>query len=286
MKKDLAIVLGATGNISFALANVIIGLVRHKPATPFDIIVYEQGISEEDKGIINSIYSVNFIEYNTPEKIKEVNSSALQRFTELSLSIYECFGLLDEYKKIIWLDCDVLIQDKIDNLINQTNNQMWMFLETNKTPNNKTIQCYNSGIVVFNDKIDNYQIMTKWCYDKTAELIDKIINPDQAVLNFLIQNFNIEITDKPEGLFNCHPVSKKSHKAKIVHSAYTEKFWNFYYYRQWEENYKKWIKLGGSPCLNKTNKPFEAFLKINYPFIFNFFKAPRKTVKQIFKINP
>lgn len=285
MKKDLAFVLGATGNISFALANVIIGLVRHKPSTPFDIIVYEQGISNKDKEIINSIYPVNFIEYNVSENLKNVNSSALQRFTELSLSIYECFGLLDVYKKVIWLDCDVLIQDKIDNLINQTNNQMWMFLETNKTADDKIIQCYNSGIVVFNDNIKNYEIMKDWCYIKTSELINIILNPDQAVLNFLIKDFNIGITDKPEGLFNCHPISKKSHKAQIVHSAYTEKFWNFYYYRQWEENYKKWINLAGTPCENKKNSPFYAFLKINFPIIYNLLKNPRKTVKKILKIS-
>jgi len=282
MKKDLVFVLGATQNISFALANVIIGLQRHNGHLYFDIIVFEQGITEKDKSIITSIHPTQFIEYKAPSSLKSKNLESLNRFTALSLSIYECFSLLKDYKKVIWLDCDILVQKKLDKLIEQTNDQMWMFLETNKTKDNQIIQCYNSGIVVFNESIEDYAQLTKWCYDKTFEMLDSLENPDQAILNLIIQAFGIKITTKLDGLFNCHPISKNSHKAEIVHTAYTEKFWNFYYYKQWEENYKKWLNLGGSPCINKKNKPFEGFLRINSPLLYDFIKKPRKTFKSIF----
>ena len=117
-KKELAIVLGATGNMAFALGNALIGLKKHNPNLIADIIVFEQNISKKDKNILNSIVPIKFINYEFPVK-GVLKKDTLKKFSELTFSRLECFKLLDEYKNVLWLDIDILIQQDIQQLLNE-----------------------------------------------------------------------------------------------------------------------------------------------------------------------
>ena len=48
-----------------------------------------------------------------------------------------------------------------------------------------------AAVFLINDTINNYQIMSKWCYDKAEEYKTN----DQSILNLLIQEFNIVTPD-------------------------------------------------------------------------------------------
>jgi len=106
-KKNIAITFGITGNYAFALGNVLIGLKKHSPNLNADIIVFEQGVSEKDKILLNSIIPCNFIQYKFPDDIFLTNDT-LKRFSELTFSRFECFKLLGQYKNVLWLDVEVL----------------------------------------------------------------------------------------------------------------------------------------------------------------------------------
>ena len=111
------IVFGATGNMAFALGNVLIGLKKHSPDLKTDLIVYEQGISDKDKNILNSILPCDCRKYKFPYPGYLANET-LNKFSELTFARFECFNLLDEYKKVLWLDIDTLIKSDISGLFN------------------------------------------------------------------------------------------------------------------------------------------------------------------------
>ena len=114
-KKELAIVFGSTGNMAFALGNVLIGLKKYslEIAKTADIKIFEQGISGKDKKILNSILPCEFIEYKFPHQ-GYLTDETVKKFSELTFSRFECFDMLNEYKKVLWLDIDILIQKPFD----------------------------------------------------------------------------------------------------------------------------------------------------------------------------
>jgi len=276
-KREQAVLLGATGNMAFAVGNVLIGIKKHSPELEVDFIILHENLSESDKQVLNKIYPCKFIDYHFPEP-KQIENSLFYRYTKLAFSRYEMFNLLDEYKKIAWIDIDILIQDNIQKLFDACIGDMaWkredlkmQCLFNKKLPNIKNDEYYfNSGIIVATDKIPNYKILTEWLYNKTFEYAESLLIADQAILNYMIHEFpEITVTELDEK-YNYHPMDKNAKNAVILHSYSTEKFWNYYNVREWNENYKKWLKMGGSKYTGMTGELLNKLLKKHYKNIPN-----------------
>jgi len=259
MKKNLAVTLGATANMTFALASVLIDFKKNL-SCDFDLIIYHKDISEKEQGLLNSIIQAKFIEYNFQDKTTREKS--LNRYTLLAFSRYECFDLLDKYKKVLWLDIDTIIQKNLTNLINiNTSNgiALWQNIEHKNSFNfvnspekyDMSENYFNTGVILFEDNLPHRHNLKNWCYDKTVEWGKNLVCPDQAVLNMMFQEFDIEVF-KLEEIYNCHPERPMLPDAIIIHPYAEEKFWNYYYnFEQWNNNYKKWLKMGGSPYAGK-----------------------------------
>ena len=59
--------------------------------------------------------------------------------------------------------------------------------------------------------------------------------------------FNINVYNLDER-YNCHPDKEFVQDAYIVHPYAPYKFWNYYYnFNKWNEYYKKWLKMDGTP---------------------------------------
>jgi len=267
-KKELAIVLGATGNMAFALANVLIGIKKYSPKINADFIVFENNITELDKKLLNSIFPIKFIDYKFPLAAEKFDIGTLERFTLLSFSRYECFNMLNEYKNVLWLDIDLLIKGNISTILNYTNSGLSLYLDGGKVEENFTVPIdsydmkknyYNAGVMLIDDTLPEYEKITGWCYQKTLELAQYLTFADQGIINIMIQEF--KLTVNPLSFkFNCHPGLKKNLKTAIIlHSFCSEKFWNFYNFKEWNENYIKWIKRGGTPYTGKKTGVIERF---------------------------
>jgi len=101
-KKELAIVLGTTGNMAFAVANVLLGLKKYSPNLNPDIIIFHNDVTEKDKNLLNNFFSCKFVDYKFPIKdISKFNEEYFNQFTKLAYSRYECFNLLNEFKTFI-----------------------------------------------------------------------------------------------------------------------------------------------------------------------------------------
>ena len=97
----------------------------------------------------------------------------------------------------------------------------------------------------------DFSKMKDWCYKKTKEYGKHLVCADQGIINLVFQEFKVKITDLDE-IFNCHPEKTIVNDAVIIHPYAEEKFWNYYYnFKEWNNNYNNWLKLGGTPYKGK-----------------------------------
>jgi len=66
-----------------------------------------------------------------------------------------------------------------------------------------------------------------------------------------------------------------------VHSFCPEKFWNFWNFKEWNHNHKKWVKAGGSSPKIKHANLISKWVKIKDPFAPDPIKKPRPFVKYL-----
>lgn len=294
-KKNLAVVIGATGNMAFAAANVIMSVKKTSSDITDEIIVLHSEISKNDQHLMKSIFNCRFIDYKFPEvEADTFKNSHFYRYSMLAYSRYEIFNWLDEFKNIIWLDIDILVQKSLQELLNHVDGDMGMheekhtfgglFLEPDPRFDNER-KFLNTGVILYRDSLPNYQILTDWCYQKTREMAENLSLPDQAVINLMFQEFP-EIKIRPiDTRFNCHPTDKNVKNAVIVHSYDSEKFWNFYYnFGEWNKNYKKWIKMGGSPYTGIKANIIYVWIKKYFPMAPNPFRQTGKFFVYMFKL--
>lgn len=291
MKKQAAFVLGVTSNLDYALANVIIGIDKHIKNIDYDIVVYEQGFDEKTKNAVNKIHDTKFVSYKFPVDFNSQNKQ-FERYTSLSFSIYECFNLLKEYKQVVWLDCDILIKKDFSQII-KTNNGISIcpedgtvggHLMKNLDEFNMNAREYNSGIVFFSDDIRDYERLANWCYQKTVEYSEFLDCPDQTILSILFDYFNIT-TRLISHLYNCMPFAKDREDAYIIHTNGVAKPWNSWYFREWEENNKKWEKLIGQKINVQKDPMFVRIMRTVFKNRYNCLKRPRKFVQALFDRN-
>ena len=272
-KKEKAVVLGITGNLAFAAANVLIGIKKYSPDIDADFVVFYQNLSENDKELLNSIIPCKFVKYSFSEN-KELED-AIRRYSQLSFCRYEMFKMLDEYKKLLWLDSDILVQKDISGIFDYAKTGISLlpektaldecFYEGIQLENiDMAARNHNSGVLLISDILPEYKNITGWLYNRTFELADKLKFPDQGILNLMVQELNLQIDRLPEK-YNCHPTLKTAKDAVIVHSYAPQKFWKWwdfdYHFREWDKNYKQWLKMGGSPYTGESHDIIDRWAK-------------------------
>lgn len=260
MKKKLAMVFGITKDLDFALANVLFSMKENgNMPKDLDIYVYHDGLSLEKKEMLNSIIPCNFIKYKNNLDSKNLDPDCLNLYSNMCLSRFECFNMLNKYKKVIWNDIDILIQHDISGLLKygdksglaMTYSDINFLTEANFNnlieEYNMCLPLLNSGIIVFSDALNGYEEMTQWCYDQVQKYNKKLKYLDQGILNLLVQEFNIQVEPIDIQKYCCHPLRNNVKNASIVHSYGYDKFWNSEYLKQkfpqWDEFNKKWDEL-------------------------------------------
>ena len=260
-KKDVALVFGITKDYTFALANTLIGLTKHNKKFWDDIIVYHDGVPEYEKEAINKIVKVEFVDLSESEhfqRIADSNIETVEKYTVATFYRSECFDILNKYHKVIWNDVDILIKGDISGLLEYgedsglafsmalSNFSMGSSLKRFIDEYRMFEPLWNVGIIVLSDNLPNYQGIYEWCIEATIKYEDILLWPDLAVLNMVLQKFEI----KPENIdldkYVCLPLDEKAKNAVILHAYGDRKFWNNLEYMQvypeWIENAVEWSK--------------------------------------------
>ena len=268
MKKKIALLLCSTGNEAFAVGNVIIGakkyLFQNLPYENYDIIFYTDKLESEDENALKNIFPKIIIKiYKSPFSKEMLNLRELNHFSSFTYARFEAFNLLEEYEKVFYVDTDIVIQKDISEIINiKTPLAISYFANKMTVSGNFTkenmdlVKGYDlnkvsiiAAVFLINDSLNNYQIMSKWCYDKAEEYKTN----DQSILNLLIQEFDIETHDLTES-YGAYPTSSIAKDAHIIHAIGPAKFWRGTYNKEWEENNKIWIEAGGNTTYEENAK--------------------------------
>lgn len=293
MKKNLAIVFGITSNLTFALANVVIGLKKHSPNFADEIIVYHDGILQKDKEILTSILPCRFIEYEFPiGDGANFDPFFFEQFSSMAYSRFECFKLLNEFKKVLWLDVDILIQKDISGLLKYVQTGIGMlpgdFVKHNfKEPVaefDMERPGFWTGTIILTDEIPNCNAITGWCYEKLLEYASKLYLPDQAIFNVALEEFNLQPAWIDKKIYCAHPRDKEAKDAVIVHAYRPKKFWDCWKFKEWDENDKIWRKNGGTPYKGKKCSSLMRLVEKNWPGAPNPLRKPRSFVKYLYNI--
>jgi lipopolysaccharide biosynthesis glycosyltransferase len=253
-KYNNMLVMSATGDYAFAIANVLIGIKRHSENFFDKINIYHTGINDSDKKCINKIIPCNFIFYSP--NIPKTNANIIKRFSIASFAVYEVFDLLNTSRHVIYLDADTLIHKDISGILHYGPVALYLrgrILEKalgTKPPQgiDGNQHTGNSGVVLVSDTID-YKGMTELCYKKTLEYFDTLVLPDQAILSLAFNLRNIQINPLPS-IYNS-TLNTISPDQIITHQVTSRKFWphglvNFLA-PEWRKNNEIWISHGGTP---------------------------------------
>lgn len=269
--KRTAIVTGGTANDVPAMACLVMNIKDTNPELADEIVIFHDGISIKDQNLIRSIFPTRFIFYHSPfTEVNDFDDVVVKYFSPMIFCKYECLNLLNEYEYVIWTDYDVVILDNLDELTEKTPTDIKII--TTKSPNiaesffeegrelTPLIKKYDfskpgvcMSLFVLTDTLYQHNMLYDWCIEKTKEYSKYLFLPEQAIVNLLLQEFKISITRLLPRIYSVHPERDSNNdNVKIFHVYGQPKFWNGIYNETWEENYKKWIKLGGTPYEYRT----------------------------------
>ena len=270
MKKNTAIVLGGTSNMSFAMGTFLINLKKCSPNLADDIIIYHDNISKNDQNIMKNILPVKFYNFKLNFEMEYVDEWTKNRFTDLVFYKYECLKLLNEYKTVIATDYDVVILSDISEILIPNNENIQC--KTIRTPANfvnskedkrgnfsfdileepsfkYSLDTYpmGGGLIVFYDTIKNNNEIYNYCMEKTKQYSKYLLLPEQAIFSIMLHDFNIIREEIDRNIYVVHPNNQKNcPNAKILHAHGDDKFWDKLQNDIWDKNYKEWLDMGGS----------------------------------------
>jgi len=102
-------------------------------------------------------------------------------------------------------------------------------------------------VFVVQDNLKNYTKMYRFCYAKLEEYAQVLFLPEQAIFDFMIQEFEVKPDFFDAKVYGPHPRdAANAIKAKIIHCWGQPKFWNGTHNIQWDSNYGSWLKMGGT----------------------------------------
>lgn len=276
--KNTAIILGATGNLAFALGVVLKGLKKYNQALlrESDIFIYYQNMDENVRAALGKILPCTFLPYKFPH-MQNMRPHVLKDYGEMTFVRYECFRYLKKYPYVLWLDADILIQGDISGMRKQVTHGIGFRREyydervrVNFTADIPGFEMqaphFNAGIMCISQALtQDKDQLADWCYQKTAEISEHLYYPDQGILLLLCQHFKLTI-DPLDEKYNCE--ARRNHfalkRAALVHAVGHRKFWKYYYFDLWYRFYKEWVQETGLTCQN--NFPiFQKLGLLKYP---------------------
>lgn len=272
MKKKTAIVTGGTANDVPAMACLVMNIKDTNPNLADEIVIFHNGIAQKDQTLINDIFPTRFILYESPfADVKAFGDVVTNYFSLMVFCKYECFRLLDEYECVIWTDYDVVIVDDLSELKEPGISGIRILIAEGSSISesffknalvNADIQKYDlkkdeisMSLFSVSSKLFNYQAIYDWCIEHTKKWAAYLYLPEQAVVNLMLQHFNLTLDafHNDSKCYTVHPISESDiHPKKILHAYCQPKFWNGLYNEIWEKNYRKWIKMGGTPYEHRT----------------------------------
>ena len=246
---------------------VLLMNVRQTQSWVDHVVVFHDGISRKDQALMQQIIPVEFIRYRFPGCTNNFNEIVRYVYTPLVFCKYECFKLLSRFENVVWTDYDAVIKKDLSHLIldnpsgfksliyrkseqvysfkAQFRHEIWDDLKKQHHLESASIAtglfCLSSALVAPNRIYD-------LCVSLTEKYGKYLVLPDQAILNMVIDNLDLNLGSIP-WTYAVHPTKEPELVADaiILHAYAQPKFWNGLYNEIWQKNYDQWLSMGGSP---------------------------------------
>ncbi len=179
--------------------------------------------------------------------------------------------ILSKYDKILYLDCDIIVNGSILNLFEQdlSNDLLGAVSEIDFS----NPQYFNSGVLVFNVK----QFLEENICEKLIDYVNKNQNlnlPDQDALNFICKNrityfsriYNYYVTPAFRESSVIKQLKIRNYaKIKILHYTQKEKPW-IYCKLTFANKWWKTLKHSPSNIQKAVHEKYDSLLKYTKPF--------------------
>lgn len=242
VKKEFAVVFRCTTDFGLKISQVILALEKNSPTLVSDYIIYYSKRSLNNLDLIDKIVKkfhkqVHFHEFELPKSEQTlINDKFTTRYSDIVFAIFKIFDLLNEYKHVLALDADLLIQKPIDDIKN-----FGPLLYRNARPINSTLSSHdakfygrftpNAGVLYINDLFPEYKNLTQRCFELLEKYSSIIkITYEEAILGILFAE--LDIKSKNSGITYNYWVAESNKEcsggldAKIIHFVYVDKPWN------------------------------------------------------------
>ena len=253
----------------------------------FNFHIFDNGISETNKDKLKLIETtnckINFIDLS--EWVQKINNLQ-QTIPHISKTSYLKFFIADilkDFEKIIYLDCDLVVETSLNDLYNiNTDDYLLAAVEdvgyTYWSKHNEDLKlkfkCINSGVMLINCKKWRETNLSQYLLDCAANH-DKVgFGQDQPVFNYVCKDkvlfldhfWNVQDTyfrdeieiNSRNDIENCHYAKNNP---KIIHYTYIRKPWNYPFMNQAGKFWDYYLQLD---FINENNKKTYENLKILY----------------------
>lgn len=249
---DINICVSCDDNYS-KYAGVVIASILSNSSKEDNLSIYviDGGISEQHKEEILSLKSIkdckiNFVNvdqqmFDDYAKIKTHSYITIASYYRLKLS-----SLLPNVDKIIYFDCDIVVNSSLAELFNtdMENCLIAGVLDLNKKELKRNPNYVNAGMLIFNLKnmrLDGTENkFLKW----TKENIDSIKVGDQTIINEVCKD-RIKIVSDVWNVQSSNFTNRSSYtnKANVVHFVARKKPWHWASYSFHRNLYFKYLQL-------------------------------------------
>ena len=270
MKKKLCFLVAVSPNLAFAAGNIGIALDKYMHGRDYDLLVYHSGLDGRDLAALERIPRclpvqffpdaklVFFLLENLPLSCPYKSKDSL-----MLLCHYEIFRLLESYENAVWLDADILVQGDLSKIIDFapfgiTGDTSWLVKDQFITSPNGGIDvsgfdmdrpAFCSAVMVANDILP-YGKIYDFLIGKTYEYASFLKNIDQAVINLMLQVFNILPSVMSTEKWQCIYWRNEAPFANIVHFGGPGKIWKSrelcIKFSEWYRNHLIYLELGGN----------------------------------------
>lgn len=269
VKKPIAIVT-AIDRFAAPAGSLALSINAHNADRNLDIVVLYKNLNDTDICALNKIPRVTPVPFDFQEGFAEhmlstagATSKIRNKSSLMPFCHFEAFRLLDNYRRVLWLDADTMVQGPLDGLINGsaftvTSDYPWTVSDNFLAP----IEGYNmsslgvcTAVMGLSDTLP-YKKIYSWCIERAMFLSNLLFNRDQGIINLALQEYAIKHSLLECNKWQCMPWKEEAIAANIVHFGSDNKPWNneniTAAWPGWYRYYKIWLKLGG---LSVDTKP-------------------------------
>lgn len=254
-KKRTALVLGASSDMLFAVGTFIIGLKKTNPHFADDIIVFYDIMPNETRRKFETFGNVILKHYECPFAADIAdNYFASKLYTDMVYSKYECFGLLEEYDTVVWMDYDMYLLGDVSELTVPTETGVKAIVTARigdslvkaiPGVDSDRTDGIHSSVFVVDRNLKNAREIYEYCIKTTSSVKEYVMCPEQAVMALAFKHFGTAVYPLDARVYSnlCDGNHLYDRYIKIYHTYGKKKFWNGIDFEPWKICRAEWESL-------------------------------------------